>query len=92
MRRALAIHARGIASVVANADGLSSRDKAYMLTAEVLLLQHTCHWFCRSRAVASARMLARHKTDHAQVVGAVSPETREAYLRLTAGQPAMSRR
>jgi len=83
LRQALAIHARGIESVVANAAGLPARDKAYTLTAEVLLFQHTCHWFCRSRAVASARMLARHKTEHAQLVRAVSPETREAYRKLT---------
>lgn len=83
LRQALAIHARGIESVVANAAGLPARDKAYTLTAEVLLFQHTCHWFCRSRAVASARMRARHKTEHAQLVRAVSPETREAYRKLT---------
>lgn len=82
MRQALAIHAQGIATVIANEAGHSPRDKAYTLTAEVLLFQHTCHWFCRSRTVASARMRARHKTDHAQLVRAVSPETREAYRRL----------
>ena len=32
------------------------------MSAELFLMQHTCHWYCRSRAVASARMLARHKT------------------------------
>jgi hypothetical protein len=83
MRRALALHAQGIAAVVSNEAGRSDRDKAFMLTAEVLLMQHTCHWFCRSRAVASARMLARHQTHHAQLVDAVSHETREAYQTLT---------
>ncbi|MDM7457119.1 MAG: hypothetical protein P3W97_007700 [Tepidimonas sp.] len=84
LRRALAIHAAGIEAVVANQAGLSRRDQAYRLSAEMLLLQHTCHWFCRSRTVASARMLARHKTDHSQVVQAVSPQTREAYQKLIA--------
>lgn len=83
MRRALTVHAHGIDSVVTNVEARSERDKAYMLTAEMLLLQHTCHWFCRSRAVATARMLHRHQTQHAQLVAAVSPATREAYLALT---------
>lgn len=85
LRRALALHAEGIARVVQNEAGRTPRDKAYMLSAEVLLLQHTCHWFCRSRAVADARMRARHRTDHAQLVAAVSPETREGYRALTRG-------
>ncbi len=82
LRRALAIHAEGIARGVHNTAGRSPRDKAFMLTAEVLLLQHTCHWFCRSRTVADARMRARHQTDHAQLIAAISPETREAYMKL----------
>lgn len=82
MRRALQLHADGIAAVVDNASGRSRRDRAYTLTAEVLLLQHTCHWYCRSRAVASARLLARHRTSYAQVLDAVSPQTRSAYLAL----------
>ncbi len=83
LRCALTIHAQGIASVVDNGAGRSTRDKAFMLTAEILLLQHSCHWYCRSRAVASARMLARHQTHYAQLLDAVSPETRSAYLGLT---------
>lgn len=82
LRHALAIHANGIAAAVENRQQRSLRDKAYTLTAEMLLLQHSCHWYCRSRAVASARMLARHQTHYAQLVAAVSPETREAYCRL----------
>lgn len=83
MRRALAIHAQGIDTVLTNNAHRSNRDKAYMLTSEILLLQHTCHWFCRSRAVATARMLKRHKTHYTQSIAAVSPETREAYQKLT---------
>lgn len=85
LRQVLAIHAQGIAAVAENRHGLSLRDKAYMLSAELFLMQHSCHWFCRSKAVASARMLARHKTSHAQLVESVSPQTREAYLRLIGG-------
>jgi len=83
LRHALAIHANGIAVTAANQRHLSLRDKAYTLTAEMLLMQHTCHWYCRSRAVASARMLARHQTSHAQLIESVSPETGAAYRKLT---------
>ena len=81
MRAALALHADGIARGVA-AQGITPRDRAFMLSAEIFLLQHTCHWFCKSRMVASARMLAAHKTAHAQLVQSVSPATRGAYTSL----------
>jgi hypothetical protein len=80
VRKTMQIHARGIAEVVGQRDGLAAKDRAYMLTAEMLLMQHTCHWFCRSKAVASARLLARHKTHYAQVLEGVSTATRQAYL------------
>ncbi|MCW5653888.1 hypothetical protein [Hydrogenophaga sp.] len=81
-RKAFAIHARGIAAVAANSAGHSPRDKAFIMTAELMLMQHTCHWFCRSRRVASARLLLRHQTSYEQVVNAVSPDTRRAYMEL----------
>lgn len=81
-RDLFALHARGLAAVVANRAGLSPKTKAFTLSAELFLMQHSCHWFCRSRAVASARLLARHKTSYAQVLQSVSGETREAYARL----------
>lgn len=83
MRHALAIHAEGVAAAAENRRQLSPRDKAFTMSAELFLMQHSCHWFCRSRAVASARLQARHQTSHAQVLAAVSPETREAYRKLT---------
>lgn len=86
LRAALDIHARGIAHVVQNSDGRSAKDRAYVLSAEMLLMQHTCHWYCKSKTVASARLMARHKTTHEQVVAAVSPETRREYLRLIGGR------
>lgn len=85
MRIALAIHAAGIARVAQNAAGLSPKAKAFTMSAELFLMQHTCHWFCKSRAIASARVLVRHKTPHAQLVESVSPETREAYSVLIGG-------
>ena len=83
LRQLLRVHADGMAAVMVNAEGLSPRDRAYRLCAELLLLQHSCHWYCKSRWVASARMLARHKTHYAQLLGAVSPATRSSYARLT---------
>lgn len=84
MREALHVHARGICRAVDDASGASARDRAFAISAEMLLMQHTCHWFCRSKSVASARMRANHGTPYAQVVGAVLPQTRTDYLALTA--------
>lgn len=82
-RELMRMHARGIARLAAGDGPAGRRDRAYMLTAELYLMQHSCHWYCRSRAVASARLLARHQTSHAQVLAAVSPDTRVAYRALT---------
>lgn len=86
MRHALAIHARGIASVAENSEHRTPKDKAFVMTAELLLMQHSCHWFCKSKTIATARMLARHKTPHEQLVASVSPATRTAYLALIEGK------
>lgn len=88
LRQALAIHARGIAQTVENQEQRAPKDKAFTMTAELLLMQHSCHWYCRSRAVATARMLARHQTHYAQLLQAVSPATRQAYGDLLAGRVA----
>lgn len=81
-RHALRIHAHGIARAVASKH--DAKDRAFTLMAELLLMQHTCHWFCRSFAVASARLLAQHQTHYQQALAAVSPETRSAYQALVA--------
>ncbi len=83
LRRAFAIHAKGFAGLVENTGQIDPKRKAFTVSAELFLMQHTCHWFCRSKTVASARLLARHKTPYAQVLGAVSPATRAAYTALT---------
>lgn len=85
LREALAIHSRGVTFVRAQRD-MSNRDRAFAMTAELMLMQHSCHWYCQSKLVASARLLTRHKTSLEQVLAAVSPPTREAYLRLTGGR------
>lgn len=82
LRALLRVHRDGVARLVRNDAALSKKDKAFTLTAELLLLQHTCHWYCRSKTVASARVMARHRTPHAQLLESVSAATREAYLRL----------
>ena len=82
LRAALRVHADGVAHVARNAEGLSERDRAYRQSAELLLFQHTCHRFCRSRSVASARLLARHRTSLEQVLATVSPHTREGLAAL----------
>ena len=82
MRQLLKVHAQGIEATLNNTEGLSNRDKAFRLSAELFLMQHSCHWFCKSKLVASARMLSRHKTQYAQLLSAVRPQTREAYSRL----------
>ncbi len=86
LRAAIRIHADGIAAVVANADGLSPKERAYTLLAEMYLMQHTCHWYCKSKAVASARMQLRNQTSYAQVLQSVSPRTRQAYRALIGAQ------
>jgi len=44
-------------------------------------MQHSCH--CSAlEAVASARVLTRHKTSYAQLIASVAPETRQAYCAL----------
>ena len=82
LRKALAIHAQGIAQATRNGDNRSPKTKAFTVSAELFLLQHTCHWFCKSKTIASARMLGRQKTSYEQLVNAVAPETRKAYCAL----------
>jgi len=81
LRAVLRVHTQGVVSGIANRDELSKRDRAFRLSAELLLLQHSCHWFCRSKMVASARMFARHQTHYPQLLVAVAPSTRSAYLK-----------
>jgi len=82
MREALAVHARGIRRAIEANASASSRERAFAISAELFLMQHTCHWFCRSKLVASARMLSRHTTTYDQLVSAVLPQTRSEYLAL----------
>jgi hypothetical protein len=82
LRKALAIHAQGLSIAAQNGADKTPKARAFTVSAELFLLQHTCHWFCKSKAVASARMLARQKTSYEQLVDSVSPDTRKAYCQL----------
>ncbi len=83
LRELMAVHAQGLRAVVAGTGSVAPKDKAYTLLAELLLFQHSCHWFCKSKTVASARLLARHQTRYEQVLRSVSPATRQAYLAIS---------
>jgi hypothetical protein len=85
MRQLLAVHARGITQAAQNSANLSLKRKAFTMSAELFLMQHSCHWFCKSKTIASARMMARNQTTHAQLLASVAPATREAYVRLMGG-------
>jgi len=82
-RQALTLHAHALTQASTNPMHRTLKEQAFTLSAELLLIQHTCHWFCNSKTVASARLLARHQTSYDQVLAAVAPETRAAYERLT---------
>ena len=82
LRQALSIHAQGINHAAKNDLHQTAKDKAFTLSAELFLMQHSCHWFCRSKTVASARMLAAHKTSYTQLLASVAPATRKAYCSL----------
>jgi hypothetical protein len=83
LRKLLSVHAHGISQASQSKPDQAPKSRAFTLSAELMLMQHSCHWFCRSRTVASARLLARHQTAYAQVLDAVAPSTRQAYLQLT---------
>lgn len=75
----LHIHATGLRYVVNNEAGWDPKTRAFHLSAELYLLQHSCHWFCKSRTVADARLQLRHKVQHQKVLESVSTVTRQAY-------------
>ncbi len=78
LRKLLSVHAHGISQASQSKPDQAPKSRAFTLSAELMLMQHSCHWFCRSRTVASARLLARHQTAYAQVLDAVAPSTRQA--------------
>lgn len=85
MRRMLEVHAQGIERTVRNQHGLAPKERSFRMMGEMFLMQHSCHWFCRSKTIASARMVTQHQTRYEQALDAVSPETRQAYLAVVQG-------
>lgn len=79
-RALLRIHAAGLRHVVDNEDQLDPKRRAFHLAAELYLFQHSCHWFCKSRGVADARLVLRHHVQHQKTLDSVSAVTRSAYL------------
>src|SRR5690554_4455823 len=67
-RELLHIHAAGLRHVVDNESQWGAKDRAYHLSAELYLFQHSCHWFCKSRTVAEARLTLRHQVNHQKVL------------------------
>jgi hypothetical protein len=80
LRKLMSVHAQGISQAVEHTQGASAKGRAFSILAELLLMQHSCHWFCRSKLVASARLMAAHRTAYAQVLQSVSANTRRNYL------------
>ena len=85
MRRLLEVHAEGIERAVNNLHGLPPKDRSFQMMGEMFLMQHSCHWFCKSKTIASARMVAQHQTRYEQALEAVSPETRQSYWEVVQG-------
>ncbi|MDD5027984.1 MAG: hypothetical protein PHH58_00570 [Rhodoferax sp.] len=83
-RKLISLHAHALLQAVQADPGVSPKSRAFTFMAELFLFQHTCHWFCRSRLVASARLMARHQTAYAQVLASVAAPTRQAYQALLA--------
>jgi len=84
-RALLQIHAAGLRHVVDNEAGWDPKTRAFHLSAELYLLQHSCHWYCKSRNTADARLLMRHRVSRKEVLESVSDVTREAYRRWMRG-------
>jgi hypothetical protein len=83
MRALVQLHARALSQAAQPAPATPASAKAYTLLAEILLMQHSCHWYCKSQAVAGARLLARHQTAYRKVLDSVDPATLKHYTDLT---------
>ncbi len=84
-RALLQVHADGLRHSVDNEAQWDPKTRAFHLSAELYLLQHSCHWFCKSRTVADARLLMRHQVNHDKVLESVSAVTRSGYRKWLEG-------
>lgn len=78
MRKLLNMHAECIAYAV-NDTELTAKERARNILAEIYLMQHSCHWFCKSKTVASARLLAQHQTTYDALLATLTSRTRSMY-------------
>jgi hypothetical protein len=81
-RKALGVHAQGICQAINRDADVAPKDKAFRMLAEMFLMPHSCHWFCKSKTVASTRLVLRHQTPYEKVLESVAPATRQAYSAL----------
>ncbi len=85
-RQAMQVHAKGICQAIHSGEqSVDPKNKAFTLLAELFLMQHSCHWFCKSKNVASTRLVLRHQTPYEKVLDSVAPATRKAYNALITG-------
>ncbi len=84
-RQALDVHAKGICKAMNRDADVDPKDKAFRMLAELFLMQHSCHWFCKSKTVASTRLVLRHQTPYEKVLESVAPATRQAYSAVVSG-------
>ena len=85
LQRAVRVHAAGIRALADDVTHPRPAERARTLLAELYLFQYTCHWFCRSRAVAAARLVVAHHSPLERVIQTVSPTTRHDYQKLIVG-------
>ncbi len=83
MRALFMLHAQALCQAASAEGGLHAKERAFTFLAEMYLMQHSCHWFCKSKAVASARLILLHQTPHAKVLESIAAQTRVEYLKLT---------
>ena len=83
MRALFMLHAQSLCQAVSVRGGDRAKERAFTILAEMYLMQHSCHWFCKSKAVASARLIMLHQTPYAKVIDSIAPQTRAEYLKLT---------
>ena len=86
LARVMQIHARGVRALANASADPEPAARARTLLAELYLFQHSCHWFCRSRGVAGARLVVAHRTPFERVLQLVSPATRQDYGRWIGGR------
>lgn len=82
MRNLLKIHAHSLHRAINSNENISAKDRAKNILAELYLIQHSCHWFCKSKNIASARLYAQHQITYDSLLSMLSKETLDPYRKL----------